>query len=123
MDTMAVLLQEPEQLMLCRLDLTPPGAEDVVVDVEWSGISTGTERLLWSGGMPSFPGMGYPLVPGYESVGEVVEAGAESRIRVGQTVFIPGARCFGPVRGLFGGAAAHLVSAGDRLVPIDSALG
>ena len=49
-----------------RLDLTPPGDEDVVVDVEWSGISTGTERLLWSGRMPPFPGMGYPLVPGYE---------------------------------------------------------
>jgi 3-hydroxyethyl bacteriochlorophyllide a dehydrogenase len=28
--------------------------------------------------MPPFPGMGYPLVPGYESVGRVVEAGAES---------------------------------------------
>ena len=34
------------------------------MDVEWSGISTGTERLLWSGRMPPFPGLGYPLVPG-----------------------------------------------------------
>jgi bacteriochlorophyllide a dehydrogenase len=43
----------------------------VVVDVEWSGISTGTERLLFTGRMPPSPGMGYPLVPGYESVGRV----------------------------------------------------
>jgi 3-hydroxyethyl bacteriochlorophyllide a dehydrogenase len=118
MDTMAVLLQEPEQLMLRRLDLTPPGAEDVVVDVEWSGISTGTERLLWSGRMPSFPGMGYPLVPGYESVGRIAQAGPLSGRRPGQRVFVPGARCFGPVRGLFGGAARRLVVAGEKAVPV-----
>jgi bacteriochlorophyllide a dehydrogenase len=46
--------------------------------------------------------MGYPLVPGYESVGHVVQAGAEGRPPVGETVFVPGANCFGerarPVR-------------------------
>jgi 3-hydroxyethyl bacteriochlorophyllide a dehydrogenase len=75
-DTTAVVLEAPERLVLSRLDLSPPVAGDVVVDVDWSGISTGTERLLWSGRMPPFPGMGYPLVPGYESVGRVVEADA-----------------------------------------------
>jgi bacteriochlorophyllide a dehydrogenase len=118
MHTMAVLLQEPEQLTLRRLALTPPGAADVVVDIEWSGISTGTERLLWSGRMPSFPGMGYPLVPGYESVGRIAEAGPLSGRRPGQRVFVPGARCFGPVRGLFGGAARRLVVAGEKTVPV-----
>jgi 3-hydroxyethyl bacteriochlorophyllide a dehydrogenase len=56
----------------------------VVVDVEWSGISTGTERLLWSGRMPPFPGMGYPLVPGYESVGRVSPPPAGSVARIGE---------------------------------------
>ena len=78
METMAVVLQGPEQLAVSRLDLSPPGRDDVVVDVEWSGISTGTERLLWSGRMPTFPGMGYPLVPGYESVGRIASAGPDS---------------------------------------------
>jgi 3-hydroxyethyl bacteriochlorophyllide a dehydrogenase len=115
---MAVVLQEPEQLALRRLELAPPGAADVVVDVEWSGISTGTERLLWAGRMPPFPGMGYPLVPGYESVGRVTQAGPAAGLAVGTRVFVPGARCFGPVRGLFGGAAARLVVPGERAVPI-----
>ena len=118
----AVVLERPERLRLQRLALTAPGEEDVVVDVEWSGISTGTERLLWSGRMPPFPGMGYPLVPGYESVGRVAEAGARSGSRVGDRVFVPGARCFGEVRGLFGGAAARLVVPGSRVVPFDEAL-
>jgi 3-hydroxyethyl bacteriochlorophyllide a dehydrogenase len=95
----------------------------VVVDIEFSGISTGTEKLLWNGRMPQFPGMGYPLVPGYESVGRVVQAGPEAGLSVGERVFVPGARCYGEVRGLFGGAASKLVSAGSRLTPISDALG
>ena len=123
MDTFAVVLEAPERLVLSRIDLTPPGDDDVVVDVAWSGISTGTERLLWSGRMPSFPGMGYPLVPGYESVGHVTQAGPRSGARVGDFVFVPGARCFGPIRGLFGGAAARLVVPGARIIPLNERLG
>ncbi|MBC7436160.1 MAG: chlorophyll synthesis pathway protein BchC [Bdellovibrionales bacterium] len=122
MKAMAVVLERPEHLVLSQLDLTAPTDDDVVVDISWSGISTGTEKLLWSGRMPAFPGMGYPLVPGYESVGEVVTAGPNSGRRSGDTVFVPGSNCFGPVRGLFGGAAARLVVPGVRALPIDSQL-
>jgi uracil phosphoribosyltransferase len=65
--------------------------------------------------MPSFPGMGYPLVPGYESVGRVTHAGPASGHTVGSHVFVPGARCFGEVRGLFGGNASRLVVPGARV--------
>jgi 3-hydroxyethyl bacteriochlorophyllide a dehydrogenase len=123
MDTLAIVMEEPERLALERLTLDDPGDGDIVVDIAWSGVSTGTERLLWSGRMPNFPGMGYPLVPGYESVGTVVEARAGSGRAVGETVFVPGARCFGPVRGLFGGAAQRVVLPGARSIPIDAALG
>ena len=68
MDALAVVLEAPERLTLSRVGLSAPSEDDVVVDIAWSGISTGTEKLLWSGRMPPFPGMGYPLLPGYESV-------------------------------------------------------
>ena len=123
MDTIAVVLTEPEALGLSRLALTLPGEDDVVVDIEWSGVSTGTERLLWSGRMPPFPGMGYPLVPGYESVGRIAAAGSRTQARIGDRVFVPGANCFGPVRGLFGGAAARLVVPGSRVTRIADDLG
>jgi 3-hydroxyethyl bacteriochlorophyllide a dehydrogenase len=123
MDTVAVVLNQPEQILLSRLDLSPPGESDVVVDIDWSGISTGTERLLWSGRMPPFPGMGYPLVPGYESVGRIAAVGSQADGRIGDSVFVPGANCFGPVRGLFGGAAARLVVPAKRVVSIDAQLG
>jgi bacteriochlorophyllide a dehydrogenase len=123
MKAVAVVFKEPEHLMLSGLDLTHPDDSDAVVDIEWSGISTGTERLLWTGQMPPFPGMGYPLVPGYESVGEVKEAPPACGIRVGQKVFVPGARCFGDVRGLFGAASSRVVAPVKRLIPVDRELG
>lgn len=118
----AVVLASPGQIAVRTLALDAPGAADVVVDVAFSGVSTGTERLLWTGRMPNFPGMGYPLVPGYEAVGEVVEAGPESGRRVGETVFVPGARCYGEVRGLFGAAAGRLIASGARVAPIEHGL-
>jgi 3-hydroxyethyl bacteriochlorophyllide a dehydrogenase len=73
--------------------------------------------------MPPFPGLGYPLVPGYESVGRIVAVGTRADRQVGERVFVPGARCFGDVRGLFGGAAAKVVVPGAKVTPIDDRLG
>ncbi len=123
MQTHAVVLNGPEQLSVRRIEVTPPGDDEVVVDITWSGISTGTERLLYTGRMPPFPGMGYPLVPGYESVGHVSAAGRNAGIDVGQFVFVPGANCYGEIRGLFGGAAKRLVTGGARVVKLPDSLG
>lgn len=123
MDATAVVLEKPEDLRIRAVELVPAGSEDVVVDIHYSGISTGTERLLFTGEMPPFPGMGYPLVPGYESVGVVREAGPDSGRREGDLVFVPGARCFKDVHGLFGGAASQLVVPGSRVAPLPPRLG
>lgn len=123
MNAIAVILEKPEQLTLGAVVIAPAGEADVVVDISFSGISTGTERLLWTGRMPDFPGMGYPLVPGYESVGVVREAGPQSGHAVGDMVFVPGARCFGDIKGLFGGAASRVMLPGARAVAIPAELG
>ncbi len=124
LNTLAVVIEGPERLALDRLALQNPVDDDIVVAIEWSGISTGTERLLWSGKMPPFPGMGYPLVPGYESVGRVIAIGHNVQQRqLGERVFVPGARCFGEVRGLFGGAASRLVVPAARVTPVAESLG
>ena len=124
MRTSAVILSGPRDLGLASLGLCAPTVGDLVVEVSHSGISTGTEKLFWSGTMPPFPGMGYPLVPGYESFGEVVEAAPESGFRVGEHVFVPGANCFADnVRGLFGGASRHLVTPAARVARMDRGMG
>jgi 3-hydroxyethyl bacteriochlorophyllide a dehydrogenase len=73
--------------------------------------------------MPPFPGLGYPLVPGYETVGQVVRAGPAATVAVGSHVFIPGSYSFQGVRNIFGGAGARLIVPHDRVVPVAADLG
>ena len=124
MITKAVVMSEPGNLFVRPVELKNLSKDDVVIEINYSGISTGTEKLFWNGKMPQFPGMGYPLVPGYESTGEVVQAPKDSNLKIGDTVFVPGADCYsGSVKSLFGGAARMVISAPNRLIKIDSTMG
>jgi bacteriochlorophyllide a dehydrogenase len=119
----AIVFDAPQNLSLQTLALKPFEAGDVEVEVSFSGISTGTERLLWDGTMPPFPGLGYPLVPGYETVGTVVRAGEAADMALGSTVFVPGSYSFQGVRNLFGGAGSRLVVPQERVVRVAPELG
>ncbi len=121
--TTAVVFEEPHQLSVRELTLVPATDADVLVAMRWSGISTGTERMLWTGTMPPFPGLGYPLVPGYEGVGEIVTAGPDSGRVEGELVYIAGSRGFAEARGLFGGQASLVVVPGAKTVPVADAVG
>ncbi|MEO1045520.1 MAG: chlorophyll synthesis pathway protein BchC [Pseudomonadota bacterium] len=123
MNTSAIVIDAPGTLAVRKTALTDMGDADLLVDIHWSGISTGTEKLLWTGKMPNFPGMGYPLVPGYESVGRVVDAGTDAKDRIGEWVFVPGANCYQDARGLFGGSASRVILASARALPVSEKLG
>lgn len=111
----AVLFSGDRSVSVDRLVLNPLQDGDLLVEVDWSGVSTGTERLLWSGEMPPFPGLSYPLVPGYESVGRVVHA-ENADGWVGAHVFVPGSNCYKSVAGLFGATASRIVIPENRAV-------
>ncbi|OUV99903.1 MAG: chlorophyll synthesis pathway protein BchC [Betaproteobacteria bacterium TMED156] len=118
----AVVIDRPESISIKRLQIADMKADDVLVKVNYSGVSSGTERLLYEGRMPNFPGMGYPLIPGYESIGTVEKSGEESRFVAGERVFVPGAKCFAGYKSLFGGSASRLVVSSKRIcsVPNDT---
>ena len=124
MKAKAIVFEAPKSLNVRELELAPMGPLDVEVAVSFSGISTGTERLLWEGTMPPFPGLSYPLVPGYETVGVIENRGAEvTGLHKGDLVFLPGSYAFQGVQNLFGGSGARLVVPHDRAVKLDPALG
>ncbi len=121
MKAAAIVFDRPRALSVRQLDLRPAQAGDIEVAVDFSGISTGTERMLWDGSMPPFPGLGYPLVPGYETVGTVLRThGAcgqgSGAIHAGDRVFVPGSYSFEAVHNLFGGAGERLLVPHDRVV-------
>jgi 3-hydroxyethyl bacteriochlorophyllide a dehydrogenase len=124
MKAKAIVFEAPKSLRVRELELAPMGPLDLEVVVSFSGISTGTERLLWEGTMPPFPGLSYPLVPGYETVGTIIELGAEvSGLQKGDLIFLPGSYAFQGVQNLFGGSGARLVVPHDRAVKLDHSLG
>lgn len=119
----AIVFEAPQVLSLQTLEVKAFEPGDIEVQVSFSGISTGTERLLWDGTMPPFPGLGYPLVPGYETVGQVVRVDQGASVQVGDHVFVPGSYTFQGVRNIFGGAGSRLIVPHDRVVKVHPDLG
>jgi len=91
-------IRSPGRGEIVSAGLPPLGADEVLVRALYSGISRGTESLVFRGEVPvsqhhamrapfqegDFPG---PLKYGYSSVGEVLEAPARLATLVGRTVF------------------------------------
>ena len=105
---------------MCLRSLPLAGLSEgqVAVLVQYSGISTSTERLLWDGRFAPLVTGGYPVVPGYETVGRVIDAGPNSTLQPGQTVFVPSATCFEGVSSLYGASASRLVVSDRVALPL-----
>jgi 3-hydroxyethyl bacteriochlorophyllide a dehydrogenase len=117
--THAIVFSEAGRLGTHEASLREAADDEVVVDTRYSSISAGTERLLFSGKLPGFPMLRFPLVPGYESAGVVVRAGSGvSDVRVGDEVFVGGSMCYTDVAGVFGGNAARLIKKAALVVPL-----
>jgi 3-hydroxyethyl bacteriochlorophyllide a dehydrogenase len=117
--THAIVFAEAGRLATHEAALRVAAPDEVVVDTRYSSISAGTERLLFSGKLPGFPMLRFPLVPGYESAGVVVRVGsAVTDVAVGDEVFVGGSMCYTDVAGVFGGNAARLIKKAAQVVPL-----
>lgn len=90
MKNLSILFTGPERVELAEVesDFHPLGAQDVLIRTAYSLISAGTELACLSGIEAWFR---FPNAPGYASVGEVVEAGAEvSEFAPGDMVYSMG---------------------------------
>lgn len=77
----SIIINGPHQVELIEEDIPKAGPGEIVVEAELSGISSGTEMFLYRGTYPNFrlkkwpQWQEYPVRPGYELVGRVVEVG------------------------------------------------
>lgn len=116
---MAVVFAEAGRLDFRSVTLREPQPDEVVVDTRFSSISAGTERLLFAGKLPPIPHLRYPLVPGYEAVGVVIEVGSDvTDVHVGDEVFVGGSMCFTDVAAAFGGQASRLIKKAAQVVAL-----
>lgn len=119
MKARAVVFAEAGRLEMRDVTLREPAADEVVVDTSFSSISSGTERLLFSGKLPGMPHLRYPLVPGYEAAGTVISVGSEvTSVREGDAVFVGGSMCYTDVAAAFGGQSSRLIKRANQVVPL-----
>lgn len=123
MKSTALVFDRPKQMSLQALELPEVKVGQLEVAVQYSGISTGAERMLWDDSISALPGMAYPLVPGFETFGQVVKAHKGSKLKEGDMVFVPGANCFAGVKSVSGGAASRLVVSDQLVLPVSDDLG
>jgi 3-hydroxyethyl bacteriochlorophyllide a dehydrogenase len=117
--TQAVVIPEPGKVELREVTLRSPGPDDVVVQTAYTSISAGTERMLLAGQMPH-PMLSLPVVPGYETVGRIVELGEHVPAEWhGRWVYIGGAHCYEGINAAWGGQSATLFADVKRVVPLD----
>ncbi len=75
MKTTAIVFPSAENVELREVELPAPTERDIVVEVEASCVSVGTERWAYLGKRPD---LSFPSVPGYIGVGRIIEAGTKA---------------------------------------------
>lgn len=86
MDAHAIVCDASQRFRLEEVVLPDPGPTDVLIRIEFSGISIGTEFALIRGKISWGP---YPLCTGYQAVGTVERVGEDVRgFSVGDVVFL-----------------------------------
>ena len=116
----AVVFPGAGRVELRDVTLREPGPDEVVVDTSFSSISSGTERLLFSGKLTGMPQLRYPLVPGYEAAGTVLSAGADvTNVQPGDEVFVGGSMCYTDVAAAFGGQSSRLIKRAAQVVALN----
>ncbi|NTW97452.1 MAG: chlorophyll synthesis pathway protein BchC, partial [Oscillochloris sp.] len=114
----AVVIPRRNVVELRTVQVTEPRAGDVLIRTAYTSISAGTERMLLDGRLPQ-PQLLFPVVPGYETVGQVVQLGKKApKELLGQWVYIGGARCFQGVNPAWGGQSEFISAEAERVVPL-----
>lgn len=112
MKAYAVVFTDKERAAYAEVSVPEPGDDDVVLDLEYSWISTGTESSYFRGERirgetPYRPGDRYPfpIVAGYQKVGVVRRTGKAVRgIEAGERVFA----ALSKVSGMFDAYGGHI---------------
>ena len=110
MKTKAVVFRKANTPELEEFDIPSLNPDEILVEIDYSGISIGTERSIITGERTS--NGTFPLVPGYMASGTVLEVGNKvSKYKVGDKVCGLGNRIEGEINSVWGAQASLQVLA------------
>ena len=107
----AIVFERPRKAVVKEIRLAGVDEETIVVKTKYSSISSGTEMKVYQGITGSLDGaLWYPLVPGYEEVGEVVCVGKNVKgFKVGDRVMANEVRHYPDCCSAWGGQCGYAV--------------
>ena len=115
----AIVFSGVQQIELRDVTLKSISSTDVLVETWWSSISTGTEKMALNGLIPSPPFI-FPFIPGYETVGRIVEAGDHvNQDLIGKFAYVAGSFGYEDVNAAFGGASQFIVCPVESITVLD----
>ncbi|MBN1836421.1 MAG: zinc-binding dehydrogenase [Spirochaetales bacterium] len=122
MKSRAVVFPRPMEAAVQEVELPKLGEQEVLIGIQASAISPGTERWCLTDRMviPGKPPLAFPHVPGYQAAGQVVEVGGAVRsLRPGQRVFSRNCRApDGWPGSWWGGHVGHHVADEEAVIPL-----
>ena len=81
----AIAFLATERAEVVEVQLPEVGENDILIRTHYSGVSAGTDGWIWQ---KKFANTKFPLVPGYQKTGTVVDKGAKVRgYKIGDRVF------------------------------------
>ncbi len=120
MKAKAIVFTDVRQIELSEVTLKPVSSTDVLVETWWSSISTGTEKMAWNGMIPSWPFI-FPFIPGYESVGKIMQVGEHvNESLVGKFAYVAGSFGYEGVNAAFGGASEYIVCPVESITVLEN---
>ena len=120
MKAKAIVFRGVREIELCEVSLKPLSSTDVLVETYWSSISTGTEKMAYNGLIPSWPFI-FPFIPGYESVGKIIQAGNHvNQSLIGKFAYVAGSVGYEGVNAAFGGASEYIVCPVESITVLDN---
>lgn len=120
MKAKAIVFSGVRQVALTDVTLKPLSSTDVLVETHWSSISTGTEKMAYNGLIPSPPFI-YPFVPGYETVGKIIEVGNHvNQNLIGKFAYVAGSFGYIDVNAAFGGASQYIACPVESITTLDT---
>jgi 3-hydroxyethyl bacteriochlorophyllide a dehydrogenase len=115
----AIVFSGVRQIELREVTLKPVSSTDVLVETWWSSISTGTEKMALNGLIPSPPFI-FPFIPGYETVGKIIEVGDHvNQNLIGKFAYVAGSFGYQGVNAAFGGASQYIACPVDSITVLD----
>ncbi len=107
--TEAIVVPQPYELTFQTVKLRPLRPDEVLVKTRYTSISAGTERMLLAGQLVEMAGLPFPCIPGYETVGEVIEIGPDvPEDYLHQLVFVGGSYGYEGVTPAWGGQSRYI---------------